>query len=111
MIPDRIGIIGSTHGVKVSSNPAAKKKPHTAHRLPPARMLAAVDSSLIMSSCPRTGRPVNCPTFAFEVVAGVVAEDENEEEGRTEEKAEEASPLIVDEGPARTISARWVMGG
>jgi hypothetical protein len=34
MMPDRIGIIGSTHGVNDSSRPAPKKKTMSVHRSP-----------------------------------------------------------------------------
>ena len=45
MMPERIGTIGSTQGVKASSSPAPKKKPMTSSRLP-ERMNAAILSCL-----------------------------------------------------------------
>ncbi len=41
MMPDRIGIMGNTHGVKASSSPKPKNAATDAHR-PPSRKVAAM---------------------------------------------------------------------
>jgi hypothetical protein len=43
MMPDRIGIIGSTHGVKASPRPVTKKNASTPSRLP-VRTRSAIES-------------------------------------------------------------------
>ena len=47
MMPDRIGIIGSTQGVKVSRMPAPKNAAAISHRLPEASSLSKRASSPI----------------------------------------------------------------
>ena len=46
MMPERIGIIGNTQGVKVSRMPAMKKENTISHRLPWLRMLLKRSCSL-----------------------------------------------------------------
>src|SRR5260221_1570507 len=58
MIPDRIGIIGSTQGVNVSSRPAPKNTAMTAHKRPDSRTPAKRTSSLTALE-ERSGEEVN----------------------------------------------------
>src|SRR3989338_8375664 len=45
MMPDRIGIIGNTQGVKASSSPAPKKKEMISQKLPPLKSCAILEPS------------------------------------------------------------------
>src|ERR1019366_227671 len=45
MMPDRIGIIGNTHGVNASNNPAPKKKETISQKLPPLNSRAICEPS------------------------------------------------------------------
>src|SRR5258708_4722052 len=58
MIPDRIGIIGSTQGVNVSNSPAPKNTATTAHERPDSRTPAKRASSLTALEV-RSGEEVN----------------------------------------------------
>src|SRR6185437_11131825 len=51
MSPERIGIIGSTHGVKASTSPPTKKMPRTAHRLP-VRSTESIESCSDTNAAP-----------------------------------------------------------
>jgi hypothetical protein len=53
MMPDRMGIIGSTQGVNASSRPNPKKVARTAKRLPPAIMLESRSCSETIVPAPR----------------------------------------------------------
>src|SRR5574340_845857 len=62
MMPDRIGIIGNTQGVRASNRPAPKKNETISQKLPPLKSLAIWELSL-------SGKPAEAGTAGSGLMA------------------------------------------
>src|SRR3989304_5296400 len=95
MMPERIGIIGSTHGVKASSRPKPKKLASTSQVLPDSNM-AAMSGSL--AEVEKRGEGVTAG-------GALVMDGEDRAPKNVPESVPDAEPA-----EASRISANWSCG-
>ncbi len=95
MMPERIGIIGSTHGVNVRRTPAPKKSASVSRKLPDPKACSNRTSSPRIAGSPLTSRP---PSWGVDICGAPPS-------------GPLAAALAPSERPARLTSAFCVSGG